>query len=121
MSELSNDAVVVESTESVEETAPKFDFEMIALRSRLNPTNPTKNVDFVVGMTLYVTEKPSNGAIRVSQSATDLEFELDSIVSFDHATRKGAYGALKIVGIVDSEGNAFGNVPNKSLSLREIV
>lgn len=118
MSEAVNETT--ETTETVE-AAPKFDYEMIALSSKLNPAFPQRNSYFEKGMTLYVTQKPNNGSVRIAQSVDDLGIELDSVVNFDHATRKGQYGPLTIIGIVDAEGNQFGIVPQRSLALREIV
>lgn len=118
MTETTND-VVADSTETVE--ASKFDYEMVALSSRLFLNSPKRNAYFAEGMTLYVTEKPSNGALRVSQSVDDLGLSIGQTVNFDHATRKGQYGNLRIVGIVAANGDQSGLIPTKSLALREIV
>ena len=90
--------------------------ELTATRTRIDLASPEANSLFSAESVVYVTQN-SKGKLRAALTNGETKLKVGETVKATHATRKGSYGDLTIVGRLQN-GRKSGEVPEGKLALR---
>lgn len=105
------------TTEATVEVAPELvSIELSPTKTRIDLASPESNDLFSSDAVVYVT-KNSRGAFRAAMTVEGAKLKVGQSVKATHATRKGGYGTLEVVGRLQN-GRKSGQVPEGKLALR---